>query len=425
MFELINIPSHPKYKKISNFISEIKPGEKPVLARDGFRGLDLYYVNPIEKQDLFYNEVLEELYDVYFHQMDRKEFRKFYFTERAARWNIKLCITQMENFIAFEYGSNTNSSERFLQNDTKKMSRADQGVVKTKLQNIQKKFETVEGRISEQRKLYQNCFIENASEVKRSLKRQSEWHQQAISDLSNMKEKLEAYKSLLVAAQKTLHELYKGVGETRLPSDIDRRKRQNKKRLVTKQKSRNIKGSLSFLNSICKVPEGKSCFPSGIEKHKTSEKTLTGNDLLPISQLEKIIKPARQAKYLKLLKVKNTFDSSAIKIIDAVVNKKTLKYENEKNYRSKKGQPSSSETQGPPACVEKPKQQSIMEFTTSDKTDTEEEDQGGVSDNKDQAGVSDVRENEDQAGNSDEEEYVYDPIDFSDQEEKDEDDANE
>jgi len=101
--------------------------------------------------DFYYNEVLEELYNDFYHTFKTYDlFKESVFKERDSRFKYKTMIEDINNYLSFEKSDNSNSSKRILDITSRpdkkpnQIKSTDQSVIKRKIKKSEEKQEDIE-----------------------------------------------------------------------------------------------------------------------------------------------------------------------------------------------------------------------------------------------------------------------------------------
>ena len=165
--------------------------------------------------DFYYNEVLEELYNDFYHTFKTYDlFKESVFKERDSRFKYKTMIEDINNYLSFEKSDNSNSSKRFLDITSRpdkkpnQIKSTDQSVIKRKIKKSEEKQEDIEKELMKQRKLSGECF-DNLN-LRKGYNNKANWHQRSIDRLEKLKSHLTEYTSNLKNADGFLKDIWQG-----------------------------------------------------------------------------------------------------------------------------------------------------------------------------------------------------------------------
>ena len=182
----------------------------------------------------------------------------------------------------------------------------------------------VETRIDNEKKLFESFYVENV--LKKRHCDQSKWPQIAISELTSVLEELFTFKQKLSQTKQKLLEIFQGTQAKKMPNQINRSKRENKRNARKRKMMREAAGARRFLTKISKSDISHKCFPCGFEKDKTAQYTLLMGNIK--DNAEEHINPKRDEKYIDLLYKKNTFSTD---VYNCIVKKKNMKQKSKKS----------------------------------------------------------------------------------------------
>ena len=91
-----------------------------------------------------------------------------------------------------------------------------------------------------------------------------------------------------------------------------------------------MRGPLSYLNKLTRIPKTDVCFPMGFDRHEFSRVQLTKSDIKPVDAIYKLILPQR---HLGQVSKKKTLDPDAEKIVNEIIEKKTKELSKKKKKK--------------------------------------------------------------------------------------------
>jgi hypothetical protein len=186
----------------------------------------------------------------------------------------------------------------------KSIQRVDQSVIVRKLEEKENKLKTIEEYIDVQRNKYDNCY--DANMVKPRHEKQVLWHQKVIRLLEHTKAELSVFITRLEHSKSKIFDILKGVDASKRQHEISRCKKESRKKTKHRRNTSDVKNSHGFIHRIAKPSVANTVFhPHAIKKAKHA---LTRDELKPVQELKKVLRPVMDQKYIEIIRERGGFD---------------------------------------------------------------------------------------------------------------------